>query len=136
MSGLKTALTRILWDTVFIQNDVDASIACWYDVFTTCIDEFVPKIIIKDSNKTSWIDREVLQLIRKKNRIRRKAKLNDSPVMRWEGFRKLRHEVKTLLKLKKNVITRRLWSYHKAISKSGRIPDVVIGMVQLKLVIC
>ena len=142
MPGLKAALTRIPWDTVFIQNDVDASIACWYDVFMTCIAEFVPKIIVKDGNKPSWIDREVLLLIRKKNRIRRKAKLNDFPVM-WERFRKLRHEVKRLLKFKKrNYLSslgsswkdnpRRFWSYHEAISKSGRIPDVVFVIIIIK----
>jgi len=38
------------------------------------VGEFVPKVLIRDANRPPWIDREVLQLIRKKNRIRRKAK--------------------------------------------------------------
>ena len=32
-------------------NDIDASIACWYDMFLTCVDEFVPKVVIKDANR-------------------------------------------------------------------------------------
>lgn len=78
LSGLKSALRYLPWDTVFVDNDIDASTACWYDLFLSCVDEFVPKVLIRDANRPPWIEREVLQLIRKKNRIRRKAKLKDS----------------------------------------------------------
>jgi hypothetical protein len=99
LPGLMSALTRIPCDTAIVDKDVDSSIACWYNMFTTCIDEFIPNIIIKDGNRPPWIDREVLQLIRKKKRIRRKAKSNDSPII-WERFRKLRQELKNCLNLK------------------------------------
>ena len=47
-------------------------------MFLSRVDEFVPKVLIRDANRPPWIDREVLQLIRKKNQIWRKAKLKDS----------------------------------------------------------
>ena len=57
------------------------------------MDEFVPKVVINDANRSPWIDKEVLLLIRKKNRTRRrKAKLKDS-INLWERFRELRRQV-------------------------------------------
>ena len=47
-------------------------------MFLLCVDEFDPKVVIKDANRPPWIDRVVLQFIRKKNRIRRKDKLKNS----------------------------------------------------------
>ena len=41
LSGLKSAQRNLSWDAVFVENDIDASIACWYDMFLTCVDEFV-----------------------------------------------------------------------------------------------
>ena len=84
LSGLKSALRNLPWDTVFVDNDIDASTACWYDTFFY----LVPKVVIKDVNRPPWIETEVLLLIRKKNRTRRKAKLNDSVNLR-ERFRKI-----------------------------------------------
>ncbi|PFX29967.1 putative RNA-directed DNA polymerase from transposon X-element [Stylophora pistillata] len=49
LSGLKSALRNLSWDTVFVDNDIDASTACWYDMFLSCVDEFVAKMVIKDA---------------------------------------------------------------------------------------
>ena len=38
-------------------TDTDDSTACWYDMFLSCVDEFVPKVVIKDANRPPWIDR-------------------------------------------------------------------------------
>ena len=83
LSGLKSAPRNLPWDTKFVDNDIDASTACWYDMFISCVDEFVPKVVIKEAKRPPWIDKEVLSLIRKKNRTRRKAKLKDSVIL-WE----------------------------------------------------
>ena len=78
LSGLKSTLRNLCWGNVFVDNDIDVSAAGWYYMFLSCVDEFVPKVVIKDANRPPWIDKEVLLLIRKKNRTRRKAKLKDS----------------------------------------------------------
>ncbi|KAK2551658.1 hypothetical protein P5673_027439, partial [Acropora cervicornis] len=104
-------------------------------MFLTCVDEFVPKVVIKDANRPPWIDKEVLLLIRKKNRIRRKAKLKDS-VNLWERFRELRRQVKKIVEFKKRSHLFKLscslgenphkfWSYYKTITKTTRIPRVI-----------
>ena len=135
LSGLKSALRNLPWDTVFVDNDIDASTACWYDMFLSCVDEFVPKVVIKDANRPPRIDKEVLLLIRKKNRTRRKVKLKDS-VNLWERFRELGRQVKKMVEFKKRGhLTklssslrdnpRKFWSYYKAITKTTRILGVI-----------
>ena len=75
LSGLKSALRNLSWDTVFVDNDIDTSTACWYDTFLLCVNEFVPKVVIKDANRPPWIDKEVLLLNRKKTLDVNKASL-------------------------------------------------------------
>ena len=95
----------------------------------------VPKVEIKDANRPPWIDKEVLLLIKKKNRTRRKAKLKDS-VNLWDRFRELRRRVNKMVKFKKRShLTklscslrdnpRKLWAYYKAITKTTRIPGLI-----------
>ena len=95
----------------------------------------VPKVVIKDANRPPWIDKEVLLLIKKKNRTRRKAKLKDS-VNLWERFRELRRQVKKMVKFKKRSHLTKLscsikdnpckfWSHYEAITKTTRIPGLI-----------
>ena len=99
LSGLKSTLRNLSWDIVFVDNDIDASTACWYDMFLSYVDYFVPKVVIRDANRPPWIDKEELLLIRKKNRTWRKAKFKDT-VNLWERFRELRQQVKKMVKFK------------------------------------
>ena len=83
LSGLESALRNLSWDlclwTMTLTPVLPAGMTCFY---------LVPKVVIKDVNRPPWIEREVLLLIRKKDRTRRKAKLNDS-VNLMERFRKI-----------------------------------------------
>ena len=70
-----------------------------------------------------------MQLIGKKNKIRRKANFTNSAFL-WGKFRQIRHQVKNREHLKElgdslkdNPL--RVWSYYKSITKSSRIPTVV-----------
>ena len=135
LSGLKSALRNVSWDRVFVDNDIDASTACWYDMFLSCVNEFVPKVVIEDANRPSWIDKEVLSLIEKKSRTRHKAKLKSSVIL-WQRYRGLRRQVKKTFKFKKRSYLsklgcslrdnpRKFWSYHKAITTTTKIPGVM-----------
>ena len=128
-------IRNVSWDTVFMDNDTDDSTACWYDMFLSCVDEFVPKVVIKDANRLPWIDKEVLLLVRKKSRTRYKAKLK-SPVILWERYPELRRQVKKIAKLKKCSYLselgcslrdnpRKCWSHYKAITKPTKILGVM-----------
>jgi GTPase len=133
----KYLASQTLWKSC--RHVLDVTICITFRSFVHII-----KIIIKDGNRLAWIDREVLQLIRKKNRIRRKAKSNDSPII-WERFCKLRHEVKKLLKFKnRNYLSSLSNSLRDNLVDFGRIikqlqslveSQMSLGMVQLKLVI-
>jgi hypothetical protein len=117
----------------------------WEDLFLTCVDQFIPKIRIKDPNRPPWIDADVLHLIRKKERVRRKARITDSPYQ-WRKFRKIRSEVKKLIKFNKlNYIDKlgnslksnpkKFWSYYKLIitKSGGRFVKHKIGDACVKL---
>ena len=54
LSGLKSVLRFLPWDTVFIDIDIDASTAGWYDLFLLYVDEFVPKVSIRNANRPPW----------------------------------------------------------------------------------
>ncbi|CAB4022732.1 excitatory amino acid transporter 1-like [Paramuricea clavata] len=62
LEGLKLALQCIPWETAMFEDDIESSLVCWQDLVLTCIDEYVPKIIIRDSNRPPWIDAEASKL--------------------------------------------------------------------------
>jgi hypothetical protein len=74
---LKLALCDIPWETAFLDNDIDVNLRSWEDLFLTCVDQLITKIRIKDPNRPPWIDADVLHLIRKKERVRRKARITN-----------------------------------------------------------
>ena len=100
-------------ETAFLDNDIDVNLVSWEDLFLTCVDQFIPKIRIQDPNRPPWIDADVLHLIRKKERVRRKARITDSPYQ-WRKFRKIRSEVKKLIKFNKLNYIDKLGNYLKS----------------------
>ena len=52
------------------------------------------------ANSAPWIDAEVLKAVRKKERLRKKAKKSSS-VYHWATFRRRRAELKSLIKWKR-----------------------------------
>lgn len=134
-TAFKLALCDIPWESAFLDNDIDVNLLSWQDLSLTCVDQFIPKIRIKDLNRPPWIDTDVLHLIRKKERVRRRARRTDSPYQ-WSKFRKIRSEVKKLIKFnRRNYIDKlgnslksnpkKIWSYYKLITKTSRIPSEI-----------
>ena len=41
---------------VLVDNYIDASTACWCDMLLSWVDEFVPKVVIKDANRQTTMD--------------------------------------------------------------------------------
>ena len=72
--GLKESPKTIPWDLCFVQNDVDASLNNWCDLFLAAVDDHVPKTKHRNVHDYPWIDSELLSLIRKKNKQRVKAR--------------------------------------------------------------
>ena len=99
------------------------------------MDQFIRKIKIKDPNRPAWIDADVLHLIRKNEGVRQRVRVTDSPYQ-WSKYRKIRSEVKKLIKFnKRNYIdklenslksnSKKFWSYYKLITKTSIIPNEI-----------
>ncbi|CAB4040147.1 Hypothetical predicted protein, partial [Paramuricea clavata] len=70
---LKIALTSASWDQVFVYDCVNATLSSWTKMFMEIVEKYVPKIEIRNSNSTPWIDQDVIRLLRKKDKQRRIA---------------------------------------------------------------
>ena len=102
------------------------------DLFLTAVDDCAPKVQVKSANSASWIDAEVSNAVRKKDRLRKKAK-KSSTEYHWTAFRRCRAELKSLMKWKRehyfkslsSTITenpKRSWAYYQSKDKSKRLP--------------
>ena len=89
---------------------MDFSTIKWMDLFFAAVNDCVPKIEIKSANSARWIDAEVLKAVRKKERLRKRAKRSSSEYQ-WATFRLHRAELKSLIKWKHD-------QYFKGLSSS------------------
>ena len=130
--GLQEFLFYIPWDIVYDENDMDLSTVKWMDLFLAAVNDCVPKIEIKSANSASWIDAEVLKAVRRKERLRKRAKRSSS-TYHSAIFRLHRAELKSLIKWKRKqyfkglstTLTenpKRFWAYYQAKYKNKRIP--------------
>ena len=85
----------IPWDVVYDENDMYFSTVKWVDLFFAAINDCVLKIEIKSANCAPWIDDEVLKAVRKKERLRKRAKKWSSEYY-WAMFLFHRAELKSL----------------------------------------
>ena len=108
----------------------------WMDLFLAAVDDCVPKVQVKSANSAPWIDAEVSNAVRKKERLRKKAKKSSTEYHRT-AFRRCRAELKSLIKWKReqyfkslsSTITenpKRSWAYnYQSKYKSKRLPPSV-----------
>ncbi|CAB3985676.1 Hypothetical predicted protein [Paramuricea clavata] len=134
--GLREALCDISWDDCFLDSDnINNSLEKWMKLFYSIVDQFVQKKCVSNINRSPWVDREIVLLLKKKNTLRRKAKSRDT-VYLWAKFRRLRAEIKKLIKHKKKAYIsnlgqdlksnpKRFWSYYKALNKTNRISNTI-----------
>ena len=80
-------------DTADINNDW----RCWKDAVLAAMADFIPKKKLKGSNPLPWINGSIINLIKKKDSIRKKLKQRPSSVLS-EKFRSLRSEIKRRLR--------------------------------------
>ena len=97
---LRNLLKFVPWDLAYEEEDTELSTAKWMDLFLAALDDCVPKIKVRSANSAPWIYAEVLKAVRKKERLRKKAKRSSS-VYHWATFRRRRAELKSLIKWKR-----------------------------------
>ena len=132
-SDLKRTLSLIDWDLCFVENDINALLDNRSDVFLTAVDQHIPKNKARNVNEHPWIDHELLQLIKVKNK-RRAAAIKSGSADDQNKFKQIRREVKALIKIKKKHYSiklkesllnnsKRFWSFVKSMTKQNRAPS-------------
>ena len=131
-NGLKYSLSLINWDLCFEENDMNASLTNWSDTFLAAVDQHIPTSKPRNVNEHPWIDHELLNLIKVKNKLRN-VFIKRGSTLDHDRFRQARREVKAMIKMKKKqyaaklkdsllINTRRFWSLVKSTTKQNRSP--------------
>ena len=95
-----STLSHNSWNLCFVTGNIDETLSKWCDMFLKAVDEYIPKHCIKNSYDHPWIDKELLQLIRRKNTQRKKLKKFPNQV-NVDKYKNLRRLTKQLIKKKK-----------------------------------
>ncbi len=130
--GLKQDLASTDWGTLFINDDIDITTTNVTDHILKLCDKHIPhkEILVRPSDPP-WLTTDVKRLIRKRNRLHKKAKEKNTE-NHWANFRGCRNDVIQLVRdtkkefLKKqaqkladrNLTTRQWWSVVKALTKA------------------
>ena len=87
--------------TAMLDNDVNINLINWEDLFWTAVNEFVPQKRINDKRTPPWIDKEVKDLCRRKDRASTRAlRTKDSRDMKH--FQSLRRSCTSLVRSEYN----------------------------------
>lgn len=65
----------------FDEVDIDQSWESWRDLLLSAVESFIPKIKLKDAKSPKWIDSEIIKLSKQKNRLWKRAKKSNSPIL-------------------------------------------------------
>ena len=129
-SSLNNSLQNTSWDQCFVPNDVDGTLSNWCAVFLTIVNQHVPKSKTRNIHDHPWIDKEILSLIKRKNKQSLKANRTGC-VHDAQKFKDLRRLTKQLISQKKKEYATKLrdsvtenpksfWSFVKS-SRSVKI---------------
>ena len=131
--GLRQSLSAI--HLGFDEDDIDQSWESWHDLFLNAVESFIPKIKLKDAKSPKWTDSEIIKLSKQKNRLWKRAKQSNAPIL-WDNYRAKRKQIKTYTKRKYHDFLmnmqanlkddpKKFWSSYGAKTKSAKIPKVV-----------
>ena len=134
-TGLKDVLLNTPFDACFVPEDIDASLSKWCDLFLSIVHDHIPKCSSRNVYDHPWIDKELLELIKKKNKQRKKLLRTKHPDD-LEKFRLIRRETKKLIskkkcdhanKLKESMFEnpKRFWSLLKSSTKTNQSPNFI-----------
>ena len=133
ISGLKQSISRTPWDLAFDESSVNISVTNWMDLLLTITNEHVQQVAISDNNNKPWIDKEVIQMMHKKDRMRKIAKRTGDHTD-IENFEEIRRNAGKLIEVKykdylnelKSNLTehpKRFWTFIKAKTRAYSTPQ-------------
>ena len=53
---------------------IDTSLSNWMDLYLSIVNEHIPQITIQENNTRPWIDKDVINILQQKNKLRKIAK--------------------------------------------------------------
>ena len=99
--GLNVYLNNMQWEDLLINLDVNDMVSKWTELFLASARKFTPTKVIKvRPGEPQWLTTYIKRLIRKRNRLYKKAKKNNNPV-HWEKYRRIRNNVVSNLRKSK-----------------------------------
>ena len=137
--GLRSALSATNLCSNLERDDINNDWQSWKNIFLQTVLKHVPRKKIKGRKPLPWITGNILNLIKKKNTVRRKLKSCPTSHLA-QKFKELRTAVKKVLReSRENYFTslgnnfkqnpKRLWSILSNKSKSHNIPNIVSSTV-------
>ena len=129
-------LSNVNWRNLFRNNDVCNS----WNILKSKLDIFlrkhVPMSNIKFKKQPPWFDKEIIDMCKIKDKLRRKHRKSNNSIDK-ENFCKIRSEIKQKIQSKKrdfiasdpfeseSSVNKKFWSYIKSNTKCSRIPESV-----------
>ena len=93
-------LSAIDWSTLLSTSDVNSSWLNWRSKFMQVMETCIPQAVLKARRNLPWLNKQVVQAMRKRNSMFHAAKRSNNP-RDWEKYRCVRNKVVALLRRNK-----------------------------------
>ena len=134
---LRNALRSVNLTSVVGEGDLESCWQTWKDLFLAAVKDNIPTKRLRGRNPVPWLTGAVINLIKKKETVRRKLKLHPSESLKVK-FQTLRSQVKRAIRENRDeffesaniefkINPKRLWSVLTTRSKSRNIPQCLHG---------
>ena len=132
-NALRSTIERTPWDIVMDETCIDISLSNWMDLYLSIVNEHILQITIKENNTRPWIDKDVINILRQKNKLRKIAK-ESRQQKDIENYNSKRKDAKQILnnkyseylndiKLSFKDNPKKFWSFVKVTTKSSSYPQ-------------
>lgn len=132
--GLRKALLEANLSSTIDHDDINTDWLAWKETFLVTVSKYIPTKRLKGRNPVPWINGAILNLIKKKDTVRKKLKRYPMNNLLKQRFSSLRAQVKHMIRNSREEFfgsleadlhnnPKRFWSISKTKSKSRSIPD-------------
>jgi len=115
-----STLANSPWDTAFVFDDVNDSLAAWEDIFSQAVDLHTPIVHkwVRKVRQPQWLTRDILDQLSKRDTLLRKARACNTTDA-WARYRGTRNQAT-------DMITRAKRNYFRCCLKSSNVMCMTI----------
>ena len=95
--GLQNALRAVDLTSLLGSENINIDWQNWKDAFLEAVSDYIPTKKLKGANPLPWINSEILNIIKKKETVRKKLKKSSSSYLK-EKYRQLHKQTKQMLR--------------------------------------